>query len=1288
MGKSLFNGAITCVVAFLTLVTVSSCVDEKFELAKDKLDLNVTVFQEGISIPLGSTEKIVLESLYEQLDSATRAMLQNIDGAYMFSMADTLDVTKDLTEALQGMGALDSVALTKSFSFPLKNIDLSSIKIKGQELTMEEIDLEKMLAELDVEKLNENLPAIGQTMDPIKVAVPEVEADGLSMDFIEDKANEFQKQTEIASLERALPALNETILGNPLASTEMDYDQIRTTFSDYGVNLPKLQTAYEFEPYQVEIPVTLSLPAEIKSVKEIQLHENASFELVFQIINPLFTSGSIVPELDIDLHELLHIDYIESGMEDGGKLEDVALGGDLFAQHVKDNFVMSDLNGWIADHEYHVDALALSQADWKKNPETGKLELNKTIKVTMGGNLNVKDLKTTLVHLVEFGDKPMEIKMELKFNSFEIHDVLMEIDPITPEIDPIEAPIEVNEIDLGTDLVEKVEYIEFDENSPLTLNAKATLPEMFAGMDVILKSLKVEFPEGLVIDDTKSAGNYDASTRTLSYENVSLTQGLNNDEVVIKRMYLPELIDNKLSYSGMIKVTAVAAAEGTLSSYNLIHGENGDVIIDVDVKCQPKLSDYSVVIRDYEYDVDFKKIDINEKIDKEIADFMMDEPIMVSLKKDENGNNPKIYIHLTYPNAPAIQIKGKKGDGLKIDLPDMLRFNKSSIAQSYNFNFDDNTMTFTENDDIPTDITLELENIAVQAEKVEGEAEGKETYFVRDYMEVTGGVRLVGTTIHNTDVERIKENPVKVVSMNGNIPDIEPAEFGLNEYEKTIEESFKIDNIEVEVPDMIKSIELQDLLLKDVYLDLNVDASSIKEVVGEVDLDLSLEVALPKMFRIEGESEGVTYENNVLRINRKLDKDGKIVVDGVNIVGFDLSDLEVKDGKLAIEIGEIPVKGTVKIKNLTVDLDKLNDKELSVKIDGGLASRGEDGKPSESILIDKITGYVGMEIDPVNTAIDLSSVAETLNSENMSFSLDIFTFYLTLDLKTNIDIPLKGAIEITPYFGPDPGKIESRELVLDPQARKDDCYNIFISNMNPANPAPESGYDGRYDAYKDYQCIDLDLISMLYKKEEGQKPVMADSIKVSVNAGVDSKKICTIEPNKDYSLVAEYAVGVPIELGEDFAFEYRTKIEDLPEVASQVFGYASVGLGGKVTNCLPLNLNLQVIPLDSNGNEIPLKDNVGVLKISSCDAKGNPVTTKLDFVLSGKGTDLSDMKAVELVFTADAKGAAGAPLKADGFIQVQLSARVPDGVTLDLGEFLFNEDEDGEDYEDNQQYEN
>ena len=82
------------------------------------------------------------------------------------------------------------------------------------------------------------------------------------------------------------------------------------------------------------------------------------------------------------------------------------------------------------------------------------------------------------------------------------------------------------------------------------------------------------------------------------------------------------------------------------------------------------------------------------------------------------------------------------------------------------------------------------------------------------------------------------------------------------------------------------------------------------------------------------------------------------------------------------------------------------------------------------------------------------------------------------------------------------------------------------------------------------------------------------------------------------------------------------------------------------------------------------------MKIASCDAKGKPVTTKIDFVLSGAGADLSDMKAVELVFRADAKDAAGVPLNAESFIQVDLNARIPEGVTVDLKELMQSENEE------------
>ena len=111
MRKSFFNGAVTCVVAFVTLTTFSSCVDEKYELSEDNIDLTVTVFQEGISIPLGSTDKITLESLYSQLDEQTKEMIQELDGAYMFRMTDKMDLTEDIAEALKGIGGIDAVSL-------------------------------------------------------------------------------------------------------------------------------------------------------------------------------------------------------------------------------------------------------------------------------------------------------------------------------------------------------------------------------------------------------------------------------------------------------------------------------------------------------------------------------------------------------------------------------------------------------------------------------------------------------------------------------------------------------------------------------------------------------------------------------------------------------------------------------------------------------------------------------------------------------------------------------------------------------------------------------------------------------------------------------------------------------------------------------------------------------------------------------------------------------------------------------------------------------------------------
>jgi hypothetical protein len=429
-------------------------------------------------------------------------------------------------------------------------------------------------------------------------------------------------------------------------------------------------------------------------------------------------------------------------------------------------------------------------------------------------------------------------------------------------------------------------------------------------------------------------------------------------------------------------------------------------------------------------------------------------------------------------------------------------------------------------------------------------------------------------------------------------------------------------------------------------------------------MTLTLEVDLPDMILVESTDENVKVsENNVVQINASLPESGVITVDGVHVVGFDLSEVEIKDGKISLEVGKIPVTGTVLLKNLKVDVESLKDVDLELHVSGGLASRDEKGLPTESILIEKINGYVGLDIDPVELCVDLSPVVEALDSDKMAITPDLNTFYLTLDVNTNVDVPLYGNLEITPYYGDAAGEKVDKPISLDPQQRKDDHYLIFVSNMVPAE-------GGRYDIYKDYQYIDLDLISMLYKKNQDGRTMVADSIQVALNAGVDSKKLSTLEPTKDYVLSAEYEVGVPLELGEEFSFEYRDTLSGLPELVNQLLAYGSVGLGGKVTSSLPLRLDLQVNLLDSLDRVIPMKEEAGKLKIASCDAKGNPVTTDLNLVIGVDGIVESGLKSVELIFKADAKDAAGIPVGPGCFMQVELNAMIPDGISIDGWELI------------------
>ena len=1235
MKKLLFTKAVTSVVALLMLQTVISCVDNKYELSEDNIDTTVAVFQEGISIPLGSTAPITLGSLVDQLDDETKEFIKSADGAYMFHMADTYDLTEDLTEALSAMDGLESIVFDNTFSFNLSDVDLSALEIAARTIGPEVIEISEML---DVPDLDAYLPHVDQKMS-VSAKMPAISSDNLDLD-LSGIENNMTQETVIASMADEFH-ISDVIASLPISGKELDYEALCTQLKNtYGVQLPAMQESYKFENYTLEIPVEISLPEQIGKVKSINLDDGASFELTFEIINSLFTGGTITPVLDVDLHEIFRIDTILSGMEDGAHLE-----GEGLNQHVMDKFVLSAKNNWKVSHKYHVDSLMINHNDWKV--KNGNLVLDKKFHITVGGELEEKNLVTTLKHLHDCGNDPMKIRLAVKFHNLKIEDVIMEVNPISLEKN-LEIPLEISPVSVPS-LVSDIDYVDFNDDAPLSLNMTAMIPDAFKSMDISLKTLKVEFPAGVVVNrPAGSLGIYDSSTRILKYENISLSEGF-DDNVVIDRMNLPSLVGGQLSYSGKVKVYAEAQASGLLNSKNLIQNSDSNIDMEVSVDYAPELSDYSITINDYEYPIEIDPVVIKEELEPEVGEYLKDSPVHITLQEDVPGENQKLVIFLDYPQHSAINLRPLPGEGLKFDFPDMLVFAQKSV-NTYNVNTVDNSIHFTGNAEIPREIVLEIESINVSVEN----PEGTDTYFVKDEFTVTGGVCLAGTTISKSDVDQLRDMNAKV-EFGASIPRLSPAELGVDDYRVTIDETVEIDEVEVEVPEMINTINITDVILKDVYLDFKVDASSIAEIAGGAELTMSLDICFPSELLVDG------AEDNVLHIHETLSDDFKFELDPIHILGFDFSDIKVVDGKLTMGAKEVSVSGYVELKNLKLDTGAMEDKDLKVSISGSLSSRNEDGSPSESIAIDKINAHVGLDIDPVNTTVDLSSLSEGLDAEGMDISIDINRYWLSLDVNTNIDIPVSGTINIVPWYAGKAGEGLSSKIEMDPAKRVDDMFRFYISNKEPSDPSVE--------------FIDFDIISLLYNKEEGQKATVADSLQISFTAGVDPDKTCTLEPSKDYKFKLDYEMGVPFELGEDFKIEYHTVIENL-DIPVELFEYGSIGLIGEVTNSLPLSVGLQVRPLDSDGEIIPLKEDVGVLRIASCNSKGEPVTSDLRFVLSGKGSDLTDMTSVELIFSIDSKDAAGVPFREDSFIELQLNALIPDGVTLDLKDFISEKEEE------------
>lgn len=145
--------------------------------------------------------------------------------------------------------------------------------------------------------------------------------------------------------------------------------------------------------------------------------------------------------------------------------------------------------------------------------------------------------------------------------------------------------------------------------------------------------------------------------------------------------------------------------------------------------------------------------------------------------------------------------------------------------------------------------------------------------------------------------------------------------------------------------------------------------------------------------------------------------------------------------------------------------------------------------------------------------------------------------------------------------------------------------------------------------------------------------------------------------------------GLDIQVGVELA------TDEIPEMITELFVSGDIGVGGSVTNGLPLQFDLKLQLLDADGDEILFADAAKVQEIKPCALDGTPKVTELTVLKNMKvNAKASEIKTVRLLFIATA-AFPNAKFDEDSFLQGNLSALLPKGLSLDLKEVSRLEEE-------------
>ena len=884
---------------------LSACTTDENYVIDDisDIDPSMTVFENGVTIPLGSTEKISIGALINSAGEYTDQYIETgANGNLALSYDGTVSLNDKIEELdLANIAKIDGVSFSKDFNYHIGNFNTDIFTFGGTYY-----ELKSAFKGIDVLDINLN------GFDTF--------ANGLTFQAGLEQYKDLIRGNEDLNLAKQLgdvlyyeKVFDIDVIREKAAASETEEIHFNDkTFLD--TDIPSVDVPIKVDP--------ISLHDDIIAIKNIQTDPNARMWVDIYLTNVCFTEGEIVPDISLDLSDLLHIK-----------------GGDIV--NIKD-MALSAENGWKASKLLSVEGLV--KTDYEEY-----FSLDTTIPVT--GSLFSNNIASTKTKVSQTkGD--LYLHIALRFEDFAVYDADIHVRPRSFNLADHVSFGDYTNITLPDEITD-VKKVVFDESRPIKFRVTPKNLNRFKEKDIEY-TFTMNFPPAFEV-----AGATDGK---LSFSG-TLGDSPIEKEVVVKSIS-PTLNGNKISLDSEITVDGRADIKSlVLNNATLPQTAAEDISFRVDIAGNPAISDYVIVLDNYEDQAEFG--DTLEMDVDGLGDFG-------SFHVKPVGT-PEVKIKLDIPKIKGLSFKPGAG-GVKLMLPDVMEFESSAIDPSLGFNATDNSIVIK--DAFPEQILLPIKNLHLKPVSKGGK------YVIETNYSVAGKISIPGTEISQNE---LKETFGSNVGLIVEIPEIKAESISLDDrLSFDINQKF---NLTIQnLPKELKKIE--EILLDNVYLtlDANFDGIPVSSTAPIlVDLVVKLpDFIAPNSVPVKGTIKNGKFDTTPTKIEK--------------LYNIDLTDKEKIEG-------EIANTGTLSAEAASLDLMQLKP-DISAKFTASL--QNSEGK----IAVSKATGVFSYEISE-STSMALDDIPEMLKDENIC--LDVANPRLDLSINTNLGIPLLASIEIVPY---------------------------------------------------------------------------------------------------------------------------------------------------------------------------------------------------------------------------------------------------------------------------------